>query len=150
MKQVSLSIVYLLVSILHKNEIMFQAQLPSISSLRKNETDPLPLIQVFTLVLELKPSFHLLDSCSSYPLVNIFTFVTRFLGWVWKKNRQMKRSLGACRAASNHARGKLRQKSCQDKIQTSVYHVNGIFQAQFTHCFQACVKMKPIFEHSFN
>ena len=33
----------------------------------KNETDPLPLSQVFTLVLEIEPSFHLPDSCSSHP-----------------------------------------------------------------------------------
>ena len=43
--------------------------------------------------------------------------------------------------ASNHAGG---------KIPTSVYHVNGIFQGYFNHSFQACVKMKPIPEHSFN
>ena len=60
-----LSLVYLLVSSLHKNEIMFQAYLPSISRLRKNEIDPLPLSRVFTLVLELEPSFP--DSRSSYP-----------------------------------------------------------------------------------
>ena len=36
------------------------------------------------------------------------------------------------------------------KIPTSGYHVNRIFQAYFSHWFQACVKMKPIFEHSFN
>ena len=33
----------------------------------KNERDPLPLGRVFTLVLELEPSFHLPDSRSSYP-----------------------------------------------------------------------------------
>ena len=43
--------------------------------------------------------------------------------------------------ARNHAGG---------KIPTYVYHVNGIFQAYFTHWFQSCVKMKPILEHSFN
>ena len=43
--------------------------------------------------------------------------------------------------ANNHAGGKL---------PTSGYHVNGIFQGYFTHWFGACVKMKPIFEHSFN
>ena len=61
---------------------MFQASLPSISSLRKNETDPLPLSRVFTLVLELEPSFHLPILVLPTPLVNIFTLVTRFLGWV--------------------------------------------------------------------
>ena len=38
MKWMSLSIVYLLVLSLHKNETMFQAYLFFISSLRKNET----------------------------------------------------------------------------------------------------------------
>ena len=37
-----------------------------------------------------------------------------------------------------------------ENIPTFVYHVNGIFQVEFTHWFQACVKMKPIPEHSFN
>ena len=46
---------------------MFQEKLPFVSSLHKNETHPLPLIRVFTLVLELEPSFHLPDSHSSYP-----------------------------------------------------------------------------------
>ena len=46
---------------------MFQAYLPSVSSLCKNETDPVPLSRVFTLVLELEPSFRLPDSRSSYP-----------------------------------------------------------------------------------
>ena len=55
-----------------------QAWLPFVSSLCKNETDSLPLSQVFPLVLELEPSFHLPDSRSSYHLVNIFTLVTRF------------------------------------------------------------------------
>ena len=33
----------------------------------KNEIDPLPLSQVFPLVLEIEPSFYLPDSRSSYP-----------------------------------------------------------------------------------
>ena len=45
---------------------MFQAKLPYVSSLCKNEIDPLPLSQVFTLVLELEPYFHLPNSHSSY------------------------------------------------------------------------------------
>ena len=42
-------------------------KLPSISILCKNETDPFPLIQVFPLVLELEPYFHMAGSRSSYP-----------------------------------------------------------------------------------
>ena len=88
---------------------MFQAYLPFVSSSCKNEIDPLPLSQVFPLVLELECYFHLPDSRSSYSPGEHFRISNRvFLGWVWKKNRQMKRILGACRAASNHARGKLR------------------------------------------
>ena len=109
---------------------MFQARLPSISSLCTNEPDPVPLSRVFTLVLELEPSFHLTDSRSSYPLVNILILVTMFfrLGMEEESSDKMKfgghveplATILGVRFASNHAGG---------NISTSVCHVNGIFQA---------------------
>ena len=107
---------------------MFQAKLPSVSSLCKNETNPLPLSQFFTLVLELEPSFHMPNSRSSYPhgehfhIINQafrlgmeeeFSNETKFGGHV----KLLATMLGVS-FARNHARGKL---------PTSVYHVNGIF-----------------------
>ena len=102
----------------------------SILVLRKIETDPLPLSRVFPLVLELEPYFHLPDSRSSYPLVNIFTLVTRFFRLGMEEESSDKMKLGGhvdpletmlgVRFTSNHAGG---------KIPTSVCHVNGIFQA---------------------
>ena len=141
----------LLVSSLHKNETMFQAQLPSISSLCKNETDPLPLSRVFTLVLELEPSFHLPSSRSSYPLVNIFTLVTRFfrLGMEEESSDEMKVG-GHVKPLATMLGVGFTRSHAGGKIPTSVYHVNGIFQTQFTHWFRVCIKMKPMLEHFFN
>ena len=126
----SLSIVYLLVSSLHKNEIMFQAWLPSVSSLCKNETDPLPLSRVFPLVLELEPSFHLPNSRSSYPPGEHFHISNQVFRLGMEEELSDETNLGGhvepletmlgVSFASNHAGGKL---------PTSVYHVNGIFQA---------------------
>ena len=87
---------------------MFQAKLPSVSSLSKNETDPLPLIQVFTLVLELEPCFHLPDSHSSYPLGENFNISNQVFMLGMEEESSNETKPGACRAASNHARGKLR------------------------------------------
>ena len=81
-----------MVSSLHKNEIMFQENLPSISSLCKNETDPLPLIQVFPLVVEIEPSFLLPDSRSSYPPSEHFHISNRVfrLGMEEESSNEMK------------------------------------------------------------
>ena len=81
--------------------------------------------------------------------MNIFTLVTKFLGIEEESLDEMKlgghveplETMLGVSFASNHVGG---------KIPTSVYHVNGIFQAYFTHWFQACIKMKPMPEHSFN
>ena len=81
-------------------------------------------------MLELEPSFRLPDSHSSYPLVNIFTLVTSFfrLGMEEESLHEMKlgghveplETILGVGFTSNHVGG---------KIPTSVYHVNGIFQA---------------------
>ena len=129
---------------------MFQAQLPSISSLCKNETNPLPLIRVFPLVLELEPSFHLPNSRSSYPPGEHFhisnqVFQVGYGRIIVRRNesqghvKPLATMLGVS-FARNHAGA---------NISTSVYHVNGIFQAQFSHQSRPCIKMKPILEHSF-
>ena len=130
---------------------MFQAQLPSVSILCKNEIDPLPLSRVFALVLELKPSFRLPDSRSSYPPGEHFHISNQVFRLGMEEESSDKTKLGGhvdplatmlgVSFTINHAGG---------KIPTYLYHVNGIFQAQFTHWFRACVKMKPIPEHSFN
>ena len=121
-----------------------QAQLPSISSLCKNETDPLPFSRVFTLVLELEPYFLLPNYRSSYLPGEHFHINNQVFRLGMEEESSDERKLGGhvqpqatmlgVIFASNHAGG---------KIPTSVYHVNGIFQAQFTHWFRACVKMKP-------
>ena len=113
MKEVSLSIVYLLVS-----------------SLCKNETDPLPLSRVFPLVLELEHSFHLSDSHSSYlPGENFHISNQVFrLGMEEESSDETKfgghveplETMLGVSFASNHV---------GDNIPTYVYHVNGIFQA---------------------
>ena len=81
-------------------------------------------------MLELEPSFHLPDSCSSYPpgehfhISNQFfrlgmeeesSYKTKLVGHV----KPLATMLGVC-FASNHAGG---------EISNPVYHVTGIFQA---------------------
>ena len=107
--------------------------------------------RVFPLVLEFEPSFHLPNSHSSYPASERFHISNQVLrlGMEEQSSDKMKfwlhveplETMLGVGFACNHAGGKL---------PTSVYHVNGIFQAYFTHSFQDCVKMKPILEHSFN
>ena len=102
-------------------------------------------------MLELEPSFHLLDSHSSYPPGEHFHISNQVFRLGMEEESSDKTNFGGhveplatmlgVSFASNHVGG---------KTPTSVYHVNGIFQAQFTHWFRACVKMKPIFEHSCN
>ena len=130
---------------------MFKEKLSSVSSLCINETDPLPLSRVFTLVLELEPYFNLPNSRSSYLSGEHFHISNQVFRLGMEEESSDETKLGGhveplatmlgVGFTSNHARG---------KILTSVYHANDIFQPYFTHWFQSCIKMKPIPEHSFN
>ena len=96
----------------------------------KNETDPLPLSRVFPLVLELEPSFHLHDYHSSYLPGEHFHISNQVfrLGMEEESSDETKlrghveplETMLGVGFTSNHAGG---------RIPTSVYHVNGIFQA---------------------
>ena len=102
-------------------------------------------------MLELEPSFHLPNSRSSYPPGELFHISNQVFSLGMEEESSNKTKLGGhveslatmlgVRFTSNHAGG---------NIPTSVYHVNGIFQAYFTHWFQAFVQIKPIPQHSFN
>ena len=128
-----------------------QAQLPSISSLCKNEIYPLPLSRFVPLVLEIEPSFHLPDSHSSYPSGEHFRISNQFFRLGMEEESSNETKLGGhVKPLATMLRVSFSRNHAGGKIPTSVYNVNVIFQAEFTHWFQACVKMKPIFEHSFN
>ena len=132
MKWVSLRIVYLLVSSLHKNEIMFQAKLPFVLSLRKNETYPLPLIRVFPLVLELEPSFNLPDSHSSYPHGEHFHISNQvFRLGMEEESLDKMRLAGHIEPLATMLGVSFTRNHAGGKIPTSVYHVNGIFSGIF-------------------
>ena len=81
-------------------------------------------------MIELEPSFHLPDSRSSYPPGEHFHISNQVLRLGMEEESSDEMKLGGhvealatmlgVRFSSNHAGG---------KIPTSVYHVNGIFQA---------------------
>ena len=81
-------------------------------------------------MLELEPSFHLPNSRSSYPPGKHFHISNQVFRLGMEEESSNKMKLGGhvkpletmlgVRFASNHAGG---------KIPTSIYHVNGIFQA---------------------
>ena len=83
--------------------------------------------------------------------MNIFTLVPRFFRLGIEEESSNKTNLGGhVKPLATMLGVGFASNNVGDKIPTYVYHVNGIFQAYFTHWFQACVKMKPIFDHSFN
>ena len=96
----------------------------------KNEIDPLPLSLVFPLVLELEPSFHLPNSRSSYPPGELFHISNPVFRLGMEEESLDETKLGGhVEPLATMLGVSFTRNNAGGKIPTSVYHVNGIFQA---------------------